>query len=379
MGRHDKQFKENLKTLFQLETLPSDSRVREVVDDIDTASLRAPFKKILAEVQRGKDLEAYQFYRGAILLSIDGTGYFSSHEVHCQNCCVKEHRDGKKTYYHQMLAGCIVHPDHKEVLPIAPEAIIKQDGAKKNDCERNACKRMLSDFRREHPHLDVIVVEDALSANTPHIKLLRSLKCNFILGVKPGDHAHLFDAIDNTAEYGLSQWHTSAEKGLVRRFQFINNVPLTAGDDTVRINFLRFWEIDKDGVTREFSWVTDYELSKSNVEKIMRGGRARWKIENETFNTLKNQGYQFEHNFGHGNKNLSVNFATIMMLAFLIDQAQALCCKAFQRAQAKRINKKSFWEKMRSIIFDIPLQGWGQLWDAIAFGFRVTEFSIDTT
>ena len=99
----------------------------------------------------------------------------------------------------------------------------------------------------------------------------------------------------------------------------------------------------------------------------------------ETFNTLKNQGYQFEHNFGHGKDNLSVNFAMLMMLAFLIDQIQALCCKAFQRAVAKRINKKSFWEKMRGIVFDLPLNGWGQLWDAIAFGFRVTEFSINTS
>ena len=227
MGRHDKQLRENLKTLFGLNTLPSDTRVREVIDEINTANLRAPFKKLLAEVQRGKDLEAYQYYRGAVLLSIDGSGYFSSHDVHCDNCCVKEHRDGTVTYYHQMLAGCLVHPDLKEVLPIAPEPIIKQDGAKKNDCERNACKRLLSDFRREHPHLDVIVVEDALSANVPHIKHLRSLQLNFILGVKPGDHAHLFDSIDNTAEYGASHWHTSTENGVTRRFQFINNVPLT--------------------------------------------------------------------------------------------------------------------------------------------------------
>jgi len=70
------------------------------------------------------------------------------------------------------------------------------------------------------------------------------------------------------------------------------------------------------------SWVTDFRLEEQNVYQIMRGGRARWKIENETFNTLKNQDYQFEHNFGHGNENLSVVFAMLMMLAFLVDQTQ---------------------------------------------------------
>ena len=67
----------------------------------------------------------------------------------------------------------------------------------------------------------------------------------------------------------------------------------------------------------QFSWVTDLELTAGSVEKVMRGGRARWKIENETFNTLKNQGYQLEHNFGHGQQHLSVVFAMLMLLAVL--------------------------------------------------------------
>lgn len=378
-SRHDEQLQENLKTLFQLETLPSDTTVREILDEVDTKELRAPFKKLLAQVQRSKDLEAYQYFQGAVLLSLDGTSYFSSHEVHCDHCCVKNHHDGKVTFYHQMLAGCFVHPDLKAVLPIAPEPIIKQDGAKKNDCERNASQRLLTDFRREHPHLDVIVVEDSLSANVPHVKLLRDLRLNFILSVKSGDHTYLFEAIDDTAEHGPSMRHVSIENGIKREYQFINGVPLTGGDDTVRINFLRYWETSKDNTVRQFSWISDYTLSVGNVEKIMKGGRARWKIENETFNTLKNHGYQFEHNFGHGKNNLSANFALLMMLAFMIDQIQALSCKAFKRAVDKQVNKKAFWEKMRGAIFHLPLQDWGHLWDTLAFGFRVTGYTVNTT
>ena len=65
--------------------------------------------------------------------------------------------------------------------------------------------------------------------------------------------------------------------------------------------------------------------------KIMRGGRARWKIENETFNTLKNLGYNFERNYGHGKNYLSTIFCMLMMLAFLIDQIQEICCPLFRR------------------------------------------------
>ena len=93
----------------------------------------------------------------------------------------------------------------------------------------------------------------------------------------------------------------------------------------VTIRCLEYWAIGDEKV-QHFSWVTDLRVSTRNVYALMRGGRARWKIENETFNTLKNQGYHFEHNYGHGEQNLSGVFATIMMLAFLVDQTQQLCC-----------------------------------------------------
>ena len=122
-----------------------------------------------------------------------GQVFFSSHEVHCEQCCEKHHRDGKTTYYHQMLGAALVHPDIKAVIPIAPEPILKQDGKKKNDCERNASKRLLSDIRREHPHLKLTIIEDALASNAPHIRHIKSLGMNYILGVKPKDHKFLFD------------------------------------------------------------------------------------------------------------------------------------------------------------------------------------------
>ena len=71
-----------------------------------------------------------------------------------------------------------MHPDQAEVFPLAPEAIVKQDGARKNDCERNAAKRLLSDIRREHPHLKLVIVEDGLASNGPHIQLLNTLDSN---------------------------------------------------------------------------------------------------------------------------------------------------------------------------------------------------------
>ena len=101
----------------------------------------------------------------------------------------------------------------------------------------------------------------------------------------------------------------------------------------------------------------------------MRGGRARWKIENETFNTLKNQGYHLEHNYGHGAQNLSVVLALLMMLAFLVDQAQQLCCALFQAAWKKRrSNKRSLWEELRKLFDSFVFGSMQELYEAMVRG-----------
>src|SRR5438552_6878834 len=121
---------------------------------------------------------------------------------------------------------------------------------------------------------------------------------------------------------------------------------------------------------QHFSWVTDLRVNKRNVYALMRGGRARWKIENETFNTLKNQGYSFEHNYGHGQQNLSVVFATVMMLAFLVDQTQQRCCALFQAVWAKLGSKRLLWERLRALFYDYALASMRQLFQALFYGFK---------
>jgi hypothetical protein len=102
----------------------------------------------------------------------------------------------------------------------------------------------------------------------------------------------------------------------------------------------------------------------------MRGGRARWKIANETLNTLKNQDYNFEHNYGHGEQNLSVVFAMLMMLAFLVDQAQQVCCALFQAVWSKLGSKRLLWERMRALFYDYAMTSMRQLFEALLYGFK---------
>ena len=265
-----------------------------------------------------------------------------------------------------------MHPDIKEVIPLMPEPIIKQDGETKNDCERNAAKRFLDKLRHDHPHLKLIVIEDGLSSNAPHIRALQDHQIHYILGVKEGDHGFLFEQVrqaETAGQVTVSE-HVDEATGIRHRFRFLNDVPLNESNQDLSINFLEYWEIRPDGRQQHFSWVTDFRLEEQNVYQIMRGGRARWKIENETFNTLKNQGYQFEHNFGHGNENLSVVFAMLMMLAFLVDQTQQLCCPVFRDAWEKMGSKKMLWERMRSFFREYIVSSMQQILGALAYGYE---------
>jgi hypothetical protein len=260
-----------------------------------------------------------------------------------------------------MIGAVIVHPDEKVVIPLAPEPIVKSDGDNKNDCERNAAKRLLNDFRREHPHLKAIIIEDALAANYPHLSLLNSLSLEYIIGVKEGDHKFLFDWIRhaNGKEIRITK------NNITHKYRYVNDVPLSDERFDYKVNVLEYWEEKPNGKKQYFSWVTSLQITDEIVFDLMRAGRARWKIENETFNTLKNQGYNFEHNYGHGYNHLCSVMTMLMLLAFLIDQVQQLCCKVYQRARVKRKTLYSLFENVRVLFRYVVWDSWEKLYTTI--------------
>ena len=357
----------NLKTLYGVERAPCDSQLRSILDPVHPQALRPAFRAVHRQLQRHKALQEYTYLDGHYLVSLDGTGQFASSHIRCSECCVKRRKSGPQ-YYHQLLAAVIVHPEHKTVLPLMPEAITHQDGSKKNDCERNAAKRLLSALREDFPQLPIIILEDSLASNGPHLKLLNELNFRFIIGVKEGDHPHLFEAVQRHLQADTCQeLEYVDEQGIEYGYRWVNDLPLNVSHPELRVNFLEHWIIDGDR-TQLFTWVTDFTLTSESVIAIARGGRTRWKVENETFNTLKNQGYQLEHNYGHGEQHLATVFAFLMMLAFLVDQVQELSCRLFQAARAYYRSRTTLWERLRARVSDFYIPDWQTLWQSLAQG-----------
>ena len=146
-------------------------------------------------------------------------------------------------------------------------------------------------------------------------------------------------------------------------------MPLNESRSDVRVHFIEDWDGSEKKV-QHCSWVTDFRVTKSHVYTLMRGGRARWKIENETCNPLKNQGDNFDHNDGHGEQHLSVVLATLMMLAFLVDQTQQLCCGLFRAVWHHLGRKRLLWERLRALFFAYALESMWQLLEALLYGLQ---------
>jgi len=359
----DDHIKASLKNLFNIKNVPCDTQMRVRLDRISPDVTRPAFTQLLARLQRGKILEGFGFM-GKYLISLDGSGYFSSSTIHCSNCCTRHHKNSQATYQHQMLAAALVHPDHRVVFPLAPEPIVKSDGQEKNDCERNAAKRWVKKFRQEHFLLPAIILADGLSSNEPFITNLRSSGLSFILVAQESDHKYLFDWLNTADEEDAPTWNETLKNGIYKTWQYMRDVPLNSAKDTCLVNVVRYTET-KNEKTRTWVWVTDLAVNEKTVREIARGGRCRWKIENETFNTLKNLGYNFEHNYGHGNKHLSTLMAHMMLLAFFIDQILQGFDKKFQACYAKLQSKATLWERMRGFFIHYTVESFEDLYSAI--------------
>jgi len=359
--------KSNLATSFGVGAIPKDTQMRDVTDRIPTEALAGIFSDFFSALQRGKQLEQYRFLDGKYLMPLDGTEYFTSEKIRCPCCLETKHEHGKARYHHQILQAVIVHPDLRQVIPLFPEAIQNTDGAVKQDCEINAGKRILGKIRKTHPELGVIITGDDLYSKQPFIDSLKENAMSFILVAKPSDHKILFEWVDDlTALKQADHLEIPDQKGRRHLYHWVNDVPLNGSRNADQINFFQYWLIDKKGkTTYHNSWVTNLTVSGNNVQDLVKGGRARWKIENETFNTLKNQGYQIEHNYGHGKQFLSMNFFVLNLLAFFVHQILELADPSYQRCRKGFSSRKEFWNQLRCTFRIMLFSGFYHLLDYI--------------
>jgi hypothetical protein len=345
--------KDNLKRVYGIEKIPGDTAMRETLDGLEYANLQEEFRPCLDILSKKGVFDNRLVLGDYLAFSSDGTGYYCSGTVSCKHCLVKQLKNGETQYHHQLLAAVNIHPTEKEVFPLGVDPIINTDGCVKNDCEINASKRLMPRIRRSLPDYKLLGIFDALYANGPHIKTLQKEDINYIIGIKNG---HVYDLAKELKSNGLLHEMEWKKNGKHCKVCYYNGFTLNMTHPDIIVNYFDYTETDLEtGAVFFSSWITNIQIRKAIIEELVAVARSRWKVENETFNTLKNQGYHIEHSYGHGKYNLATNFALLTFLAFLVDQMAQYFDTFFQKAWKERGTKTALWQKIREIFNLLPV------------------------
>jgi hypothetical protein len=352
----------NCQTLFGMAKIPTDNHIRAMLDPVHPSLLQPVFDQAVAALREHGGMREFQRLDGRTLIALDGTEYFCSQKLGCPHCQTRRRANGKVESYHSMLAASIVAPGHTMVVPLMPEFIVKPDGAEKQDCERNAAKRWLATHAGRMAPLRPVYLGDDLFACQPIAEAVLASGGDFLFTAKPDSHKTLYDFMNGATLDELTLRRKDGARTMTVRYRWFTGAPLRDGKDALDVNWLRVTIADAKGkATYDGAFLTSLPVTRETVADIAACARARWKIENESFNVLKNNGYHLEHNFGHGKQNLAMMFAAMNLLAFafhtVCDCLEAMWIKA---REAKRARKR-FFEHMRTITAYLVFPDWRTL------------------
>lgn len=330
----------NLRCLFGVDQIPTDNHIRNILDTVPPQLIESVFKEILSYLSECKIMEDFHAWDGHVLIALDGTQYHSSKNICCEQCSKAEHKNGSVTYSHTAILPVIVKPGKSHVLSLFPEFVVPQDGHEKQDCEIAAAKRLICRNAEDYRKLNTIILGDDLYSNQPFCTVLIEEKLDFIFTCKPTSHKIMFGLIDELSEHRgveeLKIQRKEKSKFVTDTYRFVDKIPIRGGADALDVNWFELTTTDGNGkILYHNSFATSLCLTKENIVAICECGRARWKIENENNNVLKNLGYNLEHNFGHGQQHLSSMLATLNIIAFLTHTAIELVDADFQKLVSK--------------------------------------------
>jgi hypothetical protein len=349
----------NCQTLFGMAKIPTDNHIRSMLDPVHPSHLQPVFDQVIEILGEHGGLDDFQRLGRRALIALDGTEYFCSQKLGCPHCQTRKRANGVVESYHSMLAATIVAPGHAMVVPLMPEFIARPDGAEKQDCERNAAKRWLARHGERMAPLRPVYLGDDLFACQPIAEAVLESGGDFLFTAKPDSHKTLYDFMSGAAIDELQIRRKDGPRTVTITHRWFTGAPLREGKDALHANWIGMTIADAKGKqTYANAFVTSLPVTRQTVDEIATCARARWKIENESFNILKNNGYHLEHNFGHGKENLAMMFAAMNLLAFafhtVCDCLEDLWIKA---RLAKRARKRLF-EHIRTITAYLVFPTW---------------------
>jgi len=384
LGMEQARGRNNARSLFQVEGIPSANHIRQTLDPVAPHHLFGLFDDLHQAFDQTGVLEQMRAVERTRLIALDATWYFSSQSrnVCCPNCACVQHADGQTTHFHSALTPVIVSPGHSQVVPLRPEFITPQDGQVKQDCEINAAKRWLSAHAEGYSTGNDTLLGDDLYAHQPFCRQVLLHNFHFFFTCKPASHTHLAGWVEGLEPGRALHTLKLRVKGKGNRweahhYRWANGVPLTDSEDALKVNWCELTITDADGKVRyRNSFITDWQISADNVAGLVAAGRARWKIENESNNVLKNRGYHLEHNFGHGKKHLSSLLVTMNLLAFGLHTLLELADENYRLIRATLGARRRFFQHLEALTSYLHFESWERLMDFMMRGLEIGPYAV---
>ena len=300
---------------------------------------------------RKKCLNKYRL-KGYYLVAIDASGHLIFNKRHCEHC-LKAEKDGRVLYYYHPVLEAKLVLSNGMALSIGTE-FIENPGrnVKVQDCELKAFRRLAEKFKKDFPQLKICLLLDGLYANKPVIDLCIKYGWKYIITFKEGSMPEVYGEYESIRKLHPENHLEHDCENVRQQYYWAPDVLQYKG--TSNANVLECMEEKADKKTR-FVWLTNFELNKENVKEIGGGGRLRWKIENEGFNTQKNGGYKLEHPYSEHIVALK-NFYLLLQIAHIISQLMergSLLMEEIKKSFGSIRNfAKRLLESLRTSVFD---------------------------
>jgi hypothetical protein len=327
---------DNTQTLFGMGKIPSDNHIRNMLDGVSPEHFDENFFFMLDELENSKVRVVRNVLAGSTLIALDGSEYHCSQKISCPSCSKRKHSDAREEYFHSFLGATIVRPGDPRVFSLPPEFIQNQDGDKKQDCELKAARRWFARIAPLCVKYNPVYLGDDLYSKHDFCNLVLQNGGSFIFTCKDSSHKTLHEFRKGLVPETHVEVSGKGDQKREYHYSWLYNLPIRDGTHALPVNWIDVNIVNPKGkTTYHASFITNIFPDKGNISELIMCARARWKIENETFNVLKNNGYHLEHNFGHGQQTLSAVLVTLNLLAFALHNA----CDAVE----------SLWQKAREI------------------------------
>lgn len=307
----------NLQDLLHNDTLEYFSR--KLAPD----NLELLLGEMIQRLLRMKKLTDYRLFDSYYLVALDGTGNLTFKHDHCDRCLVRKTKSGDLRYYHSVLEAKLI-TENGLAFSLGTEFIENEKRIKKElndkekqDCELNASKRLLEKLKKKSPQLNICILGDGLYANQQMMKICKDNTWKYIITFKEGCIPNVYKEFESLKRFHKGNTKEISTKKVEQKFQWINDID----HEGHKVNIVECKEMDKKtNKVTTFCYITNFEITKNNVDTLVnKGGRLRWKIENEGFNMQKNGGYNLEHQYS-SNETAIKNYYLFMQVAHIINQ-----------------------------------------------------------